>query len=147
MVSIYLLCSGPDIESHNKPIESENPFLAGDLINQNEQCWLLLRHSSGPAPAVAPECHTRPPVKLRRHARKRDSGEDNAENCLAGLNCFRSPARKRRPESWLGVSLASQAPRPYTSKPEDTYQPSSSLIADGVDQYLRSSREGNNYLL
>ena len=98
--------AGPDIEIHKRPIESDNPFLNGDLINQNETCWMALQQK-GAQTAEAKAAKSTITVKLRRSTRKRENDENS-------LNCFKSPVRKRRPTSWIGVSLASQSPKPYT---------------------------------
>ena len=108
--------AGPDIEIHKKPIESDNPFLNGDLINQNETCWMALQQK-GAQPAEAKAAKSTITVKLRRSTRKRENDENS-------LNCFKSPVRKRRPTSWIGVSLASQSPKPYTSRTEADSHPS-----------------------
>ena len=108
--------AGPDIEIHKKPIESDNPFLNGDRINQNETCWMALTYKGTPRAEVKSAKST-VTVKLRRLTRKRENDENS-------LNCFKSPARKRRPTSWIGVSLASQSPKPYISKAEADTHPS-----------------------
>ena len=108
--------AGPDIEIHKRPIESDNPFLNGDLINQNETCWMALQQK-GAQPADAKAAKSTITVKLRRSTRKRENDENS-------LNCFKSPVRKRRPTSWIGVSLASQSPKPYTSRTESDSHPS-----------------------
>ena len=124
--------AGPDIEIHKKPIESDNPFLNGDLINQNETCWMALTHRATPQaePTFAKSTVT---VKLRRSTRKRENDENS-------LNCFKSPARKRRPTSWIGVSLASQSPKPYTSKAEADTHPS--LIGKSWMIYCQAQGQG-----
>ena len=104
--------TGPDT-----PIESDNPFLDDNLINQNEQCWMFLKHKDEPPPAEHKPKDAG--VKMRKHnVRKRENDENSRSSSFS-----KSPSRKKRPTSWLGVSL-SQAPRPYTSKTEHNTHPS-----------------------
>ena len=108
--------AGPDIEIHRKPVESDNPFLCGDLINQNEACWMVLNQKEAQIKLNQTRSDTAT-VKLRKPTRKRENNENS-------LNCFKSPARKRRPTSWIGVSLVTQTPKPYTRRADADSQPS-----------------------
>ena len=110
--------NGYQLLNNEKPIENENPF-HGDLIDQNEKCWIQFKGRQREFQEKEKG------VKLRRNIKRKENQSD-----LLNVKLSSELNPKKRPVSWIATS---QAPKPYQRKDSDS---NASLLC-GLQEYRR----------